>query len=112
MKTSKQFHDYLKRHKMLKISREQGKSQKRLNRKIYYEVYYYNPDEAGKLTEYIFCSRKKARKFVKNLYNKYLSQRLYLEIVKVWVYRRYQPRHKTFYDYEPCGDKWIKSHSY
>lgn len=108
MKTSKQFHDYLKRNKFLKKVREEEKKFKKLKRKIYYQVYYYDPEQSGKLTEEIFCSVGKARTFVKNLYNKYSSHRLDIEIVRVWVYRCHHPRHKTFYDYEPSKNKWIK----
>lgn len=112
MKTSKQYHHYLKRNKILKKFREDEKQFKKLKRKIYYEVYYSDPEQSGKLTEKDFCSVGKARTFVKKLYNKYPSHRLDIEIVKVWVYRWYHPRHKTTYNYEPCGDKWIKIESF
>jgi hypothetical protein len=105
--TKVQYRRFLIRHKMIKKMRDSEKKYPKLKRRIVYEIKYYDPENKGILTERDFDTINKARSFVNILLQKYKNQRIYLEIIKVWCYRKHHPRHKTFYEcYEP--NYWIK----
>jgi hypothetical protein len=107
--TKHQFLMKLRRDGKLKeVRAEQKREYKKIRRRIWWEVYYYDPEQNGKLTERDFVSSKRARKFVFHLYRTYGLENLSLEVVKVFGYREHSPRHMTFYyNFQP-PDKFIK----
>lgn len=109
--TKTQYKRMLRRNKRLKEVRQSEKNTfKKIRRRIWWEVNYYNPEENGKLTEKDFCSAIRARKFVAKLLKIYKQEYLSLEVQKVWCYREYSPRHMTrYYDFRP-PNKFIRSH--
>jgi hypothetical protein len=111
--THVQYKRYLIRNKMLKSKRKAEKEEPKIKRRIGYEIYYYDPENNGKLAERDFNSVIRARSFVNNLLKKYHQQRIDLEIVKVWCYRNHHPRHKTYYAcYPDEPNRWIKCDGY
>jgi hypothetical protein len=111
--TKAQYRRFLIRHKIIKKARESEKEYPKLKRRIVYEIYYYDPENNGILTERDFDSVNKARSFVNILLEKYKNQRIDLEIVKVWCYRKHHPRHKTYYVcYIDEPNRWIKYDGY